>query len=112
MLSRSLRSVSVLRRAANQSAFKAVSAQFPKTLSVTSGFSHQLAHSFSTEKAAKPEDDPPAEEKKETAVAKYDYDEYDDYEEPKTAGGWVRSTLEVHARVLDHTNRLRSLYTG
>eukprot|EP00598_Pedospumella_elongata_P001051 CAMPEP_0184978276 /NCGR_PEP_ID=MMETSP1098-20130426/8830_1 /TAXON_ID=89044 /ORGANISM="Spumella elongata, Strain CCAP 955/1" /LENGTH=256 /DNA_ID=CAMNT_0027501395 /DNA_START=57 /DNA_END=827 /DNA_ORIENTATION=- len=66
-----------------------VAAKFPKFNGARVLSNFQIAHSFSTEKVAKEEDPAaPTEEPKQTtsAVAKYDYDEHDDYdyEEPKT----------------------------
>ena len=68
---------------------------FPRTvasnnLRAVTHFQLQTAHAFSTEKVVK-EEEPvaqAAETSKSTAVAKYDYDEHDDYdyEEPKTRG--------------------------
>ena len=59
---------------------------------VVSRFHFQPAHAFSTEKPHKEAAEASsanenAEVKRDTAVAKYDYDEHDDYdyEEPKTA---------------------------
>lgn len=66
--------------------------QAPKMCSSALRITNQTnARLFSTEKDVKAEDtEKPDEPKQSSAVAKYDYDEYDDYEEPKTAGGWVR----------------------
>lgn len=89
MLSRNLRSLSVVSRAGriagNFSAKSLVVSHFPKS---APSCHLLLSHAFSTEKATKADDAEPAQasEKKDNAVAKFDYDEYDDYEEPKTAG--------------------------
>ena len=75
-----------------------VAAKFPKFNGARVLSNFQIAHSFSTEKVAK-EEDPAAstEEPKQTtsAVAKYDYDEHDDYdyEEPKTFKDKVSSLV-------------------
>lgn len=94
MLSRGLRTSSILRRTVNQSGLKAVVfSQLPRTLSANSSYNKQLMH-FSTEKVV--EEPPKTDAKKDSAVVvQYDYDDYDDYEEPKNAAGWVSSELFI-----------------
>lgn len=84
---RAIRLNSALRRACTYSGLRtSVATQFPKAV----GSSLAVTRAFSTEKEVKAEVPNSEETKKNNAVAKYDYDEYDDYEEPTTAGGWVR----------------------
>mmetsp|Transcript_42106 Transcript_42106/g.83722 ORF Transcript_42106/g.83722 Transcript_42106/m.83722 type:complete len:260 (+) Transcript_42106:49-828(+) len=101
MLARGFRSSSFLRKGISTSAsFKAVArSTFPKTLSAGHGYNHLIAHSFSTNKETGTEGTEQPAASKDTAVAKYDYDEYDDYEEPTTAGGWVKHFTIIGMRL-------------
>jgi hypothetical protein len=101
MMHRAIRLTPVLRRALRPSSLVSSAAiQFPKVISNAVGGSG-FCRSMSTQNDAKPEISEQKEEpKKDNAIAKYDYDEYDDYEEPKTAGGWVRLQCWPRLRVV------------
>ena len=102
MLSRGFRSAVVLGRAKGCTLAKSSGSRSwflvanNRSLIVTRCNVLQLRNAFSTQKAddkessdVAAESDPKAAPKS-SAVTKYDYDEYDDYEEPKTAGQKVQ----------------------